>query len=384
MSTLTRTLKNKIVTDFISSGAVAPGGKLPSIRAIAQKYSSNTTTISKVVAVLAAEGIVTKRHGSGIYCTANARNLIAHTHSSHRKIGFVVHDINTTLGHRLLTGVEASVSNHRGTLEIANSYHDVQLERQHLEAMRQRGVEGVVLKAAPNRTDADEYLGGELRDFPIVLVDDYRPSMRRPSVIFDNFTAGREMTLHLVRQGCQRIAFYLFEDWHRVLEDRLAGYRAALKESGIPFRPELVVQRGALTDLGKHNHNPALSAVAELLALDPQPDAIIAPQDYCASLFIDYLRHNRPQDAAHIIVTGFDNDPGTQDAIYRMATASPAWPTTLPDFRRMGTRATELLLEMLNSKSDSAREVQIVLPCPLLLPRQAESLQSSSAPAASV
>jgi DNA-binding transcriptional regulator YhcF (GntR family) len=46
-----------------------PGDKLPSVRVLAEQLQINATTVRRIFAQLAKEGIVVQRHGSGVFIT---------------------------------------------------------------------------------------------------------------------------------------------------------------------------------------------------------------------------------------------------------------------------------------------------------------------------
>ncbi|WP_327314815.1 GntR family transcriptional regulator [Streptomyces sp. NBC_01235] len=51
----------------IEAGHLAPGDKLPSERALAQEYGAARNTAREAIRLLAEEGLVTARHGSGVF-----------------------------------------------------------------------------------------------------------------------------------------------------------------------------------------------------------------------------------------------------------------------------------------------------------------------------
>jgi len=72
-------IKTQIIA-LINSGVLAPGDKLPSLRALASDLSLNFNTIKKVFALLEADGVIESRQGAGFFVTAGAvenRNVLA-------------------------------------------------------------------------------------------------------------------------------------------------------------------------------------------------------------------------------------------------------------------------------------------------------------------
>jgi len=76
-------------------------------------------------------------------------------------------------------------------------------------------------------------------------------------------------TKHLIERGHERIGIVLGIPGATTTEERLAGYRRALEEAGIPLAEELVVWGGYRVEGGRR-------ATAELLSLSAPPTAIFS------------------------------------------------------------------------------------------------------------
>lgn len=62
---------------LIASGAISPGQKLPSERALADLLGVSRPTMREVMSALEAMGVVASRHGSGTYVTSLSAELLA-------------------------------------------------------------------------------------------------------------------------------------------------------------------------------------------------------------------------------------------------------------------------------------------------------------------
>ena len=72
-------IKTQIIA-LINTGVLAPGDKLPSLRALASDLSLNFNTIKKVFALLEADGVIESHQGAGFFVTAGAvenKNVLA-------------------------------------------------------------------------------------------------------------------------------------------------------------------------------------------------------------------------------------------------------------------------------------------------------------------
>ena len=211
-----------------------------------------------------------------------------------------------------------------------------------------------------------EYLAREFRDFPIVVVDLYQPSMRRPHLIFDNEEAGYQMTRRLFEQGHRQFAFLKFSDAipYRSVDDRLLGHQRALEDLGLTFQRERVIAFEGKGTMTKEH----IEALERVLALSPRPTALITPQDPYAEASIAWLRDQGISE--EMVVAGFDN-------LQHRPWGEPN-PTTCPDFVRMGQRAAEMLLD--RSVGQGKLETEIVLPCPLSIPAVTTQKEAGSSP----
>ena len=60
---------------YIAAGALTPGAKLPSIRAMAKRLSVNPTTVVKAYTELQHEGAIDMRHGSGAFVAQTTQRM---------------------------------------------------------------------------------------------------------------------------------------------------------------------------------------------------------------------------------------------------------------------------------------------------------------------
>jgi DNA-binding LacI/PurR family transcriptional regulator len=339
-------LARLIKKDFIDCGAYAVSSKLPTIRELAVKYGYSTPTVGKSIDLLVKQGWLNKSQGSGIYIEAlpkSKRDL---------RIGFIASTLDVKLAHDCLRGVNYTVTKNNSILEVADSNYSVQEEYKQVSRMHERGLDGIVLYCL-DRMNASraEYLGSEFRDTPIVVVDLYMPEMNRPHVVFDNFIVGREMTQYLLREGRRNIAFLKFIAPHSAVDERFAGYKRAMSDAGME---ECVLE---FDPRSSRSNEDLLEIFGKVFGGKNAPDAIELP---CDSVFVQVfpllskMGISVPTD---VILTGTDN--------LCQFHGGHVWPTTNPDFMRMGERAAEMLLKCI--KSNSQKDTEIVLPCPIMI-----------------
>ncbi|MBI4025694.1 MAG: GntR family transcriptional regulator [Verrucomicrobia bacterium] len=349
-------LRDQIMRDILQSNRFQVGTRLPTVQKLARRYAVSPTTVGKAIALLEAEGCINKRRGSGIYLAATAAAVQSLRVKRRLRVGCVIDNLGSPLAHRFLEGMERAARKTTCIVEMATTDRRLGEEQRQVQLMMENGVRGVVLCPTPYRQAEREYLAHEFLKFPIVVVDLYQPGMKRPHLVFDNYTAGREMTNHLLTEGRREIAFLKFDDMvpYRSVDDRVAGYQAALEDASLSFVSERVLSydgRGPGTD----GHRAALE---RFLALHPRPTALIVPDDLHGPVTISFLRSRGLRIPEDVIVAGFDH--------LQEPTWGESFPTTRPDFANLGARAVELLLQIVRGEKHGLSE--IILPCPVHIP----------------
>jgi DNA-binding LacI/PurR family transcriptional regulator len=235
------------------------------------------------------------------------------------------------------------------------------------------GAQGLVIYPVPRQRAVlkDDYLGCSSLPVPVVLIDTCVPEQGHTQVVFNNRRAGYDISTWLLGKGCRKIGvlFYPEETYHRPLEERLRGFRQALADHGIDFMPEAVERFTPSAD--REDLRQALHRLLDRGA----PDAIIAADDIAALDVIEELEHLGIRVDEQIRIAGFDN----RDVARHFR---PPFPTTAPDFERMGAMACDLLLDELEGGGETQRTY--VLDVPMVVSRSAarHRLPARSAPLA--
>ncbi|BCY10763.1 LacI family transcriptional regulator [Actinoplanes sp. L3-i22] len=205
-------------------------------------------------------------------------------------------------------------------------------ERQRFRrAVQRHNVDGVVIIDNGSRDPAVLALADA--GVPCVALDLRFTGPSCTYVTSDNTGGGRLAAQHLIERGHRRIATITGPPpaWPAV--DRLAGFRAALAEAGVPLDDADVVAGDWYLERG-------YIAMKQLLARDPRPTAVFAAGDEMA---VGALRAGHeaglrvPGDLA---IIGFDD-------IEVAALIPPGLTTIAQDKTGIGTAAAESIMAML-------------------------------------
>lgn len=185
-----------------------------------------------------------------------------------RLLGLVVADITNPFFTELVHVVEQAAQLDGYSVLLVDTDQDVEKELAALRLMESQRVDGVIL--APSGSPSD-YRRAGLSAYrpPIVLVDRAVSQFDADVVVIDNVRAAHLATRHIVALGHRRIATIAGSAHVSTGADRLAGFRTALLEAGLPFDP-------ALVRAGNFREDDGYEAATALLRLPSPPSAIFA------------------------------------------------------------------------------------------------------------
>ena len=334
-----------IKNQWLSSSDVPPDTKLPTQEELAQLYRVSRTTVVRALSQLTAEGFVYSRQGSGVYISENL------TPPSHRPcISLIVPELGPSVIVAVCRGVERRARQMDIPVLIASSECNIQREQELVEQHMQAGTKGILLyPATRNRNDLQtDYLRQVQTVAPLVAIDISCEEWRCSRVIFDNYRVGYEMTQLLIRHGHRRIAFMRMhpDRLHSSIHDREQGWRDAMREACLEIPRDHAPWPAPIHDFNYLLKESDFSAfAASVLAMRPIPDAVIAWTDSAAATLMHFFTNLGVRVPEDIRVTGFDNDPMVAKL------TRPLFPTTVPNFARLGEVAVDVLKRTMVSGS---------------------------------
>lgn len=234
-------------------------------------------------------------------------------------------------------------------LMLVNTKSNPDLEATAIDLILGRRVEGIIYATMFHRPTK---LPPGLREIPTVLLDCYVEDRRLPSVVPDEFGGGYAAVKYLLAKGHRRIGFVNHVEDIPAAVERLEGYKAALKDYGIPFDPELVCYDESRQDNGYH-------CARQLLQKENRPTALFCFNDRTAMGVYDAIRHLNFKIPEDVAVVGFDNQEIIAAHLY-----PPLTTMELPHYQ-MGAWAVQKLVEILSGVEQTS-PVQHKIACPLI------------------
>ncbi len=321
------------------------GPRTATIATIADEVGVSVTTVSKVL-----------NGRSDVAADTRARveaSLRAHRYQRRTRrqpvgtgqLDVVFHQYNSAWTMEIICGVEA-----------VTAPADVRIGLSHLAGRHrpaQRWLDGVlarrplgVLFVLCTVTDAQRHQL-ERQRIPFVVVDsDSATSASVPTVGANNWNGGLLATRHLIDLGHRRIAVISGPADVLCSRARVAGFRSAHDDAGLPVDPDLVRYGNFYVD-GGYEH------AMRLLTGPDRPTAVFAGSDLQAMgvyRAADRLGLSIPLDLS---VIGYDNLPVAQ-------WLGPALTTVNQPLREMAGTATRMLLDLARGVEPATSRIDFV------------------------
>ncbi|WP_407667607.1 LacI family DNA-binding transcriptional regulator [Mycolicibacterium arseniciresistens] len=212
-------------------------------------------------------------------------------------IGVLVPRLSDVVLATVYEGIESAAAQQGLTAFVANTQDEPTGQRQRIEMMLDRRVDGLILGDA--RAD-DHSVLEELtrREVPFVLVN--RSVADYPAATCDNWLGGRLAAQHLLDLGHRRVGVIAGLAHASTGIDRPAGFVECFREAGFEVLPENIVYSG-LDSQGGH------FAADRMLDGPSPPTALFAVNDFAAIGAAGAIRNHGLRVGRDVSLIGFNN-----------------------------------------------------------------------------
>lgn len=338
----------------ILSGRYQPGQKLPSEAALVKRFGTSRITVGRALRELRQAGLIERRAGSGTYAGALSDD-------SGLIFGLLIPNLaDTEIFAPICQGMSEAPMARKNALLWGNITPDPktkaeqswQLCQQYI-AKKVAGVFFAPIERAAGSDQTNQRIISALERarIPVVLLDRcFLPYPNRSAhdlVGIDHRRAGYMITEHLLRLGCQRIAFVAYTKSASTVAARIAGYREALFVSGAPTEMTLVQSLNS-------DDEREVRGLMEML----KPNAIIGANDRIAGHLMHSLIRLNYRIPHDVRIVGID------DVEYASLLPVPLTTVHQP-CREIGAAAVDAMLERIARPDMPVRD--ILLDCKLVI-----------------
>ncbi len=339
----------------IVSGELNPGDKLPSENDLSSEYQVSRMTLRKALAILCSEGYIYQVRGLGTFVTSpddKTTKILRERSQYNRKktkgIGMLISCVTGSLYPPIIRGVEDILYKHGYHLVLGNYDAVPAKEQKYMETFVRNGFSGLLIAASYNSHLNPYYVTLKNRHIPFVLIDTDVKGLDADLVTADSRKGSRAVTKLLISSGCRRIAIVCGSLESFTSKERLAGYREALEEAGIPVREELIYT-------GEFKEEFGYQATCSLLA-SHKPDGILSANEPITPGVLNAIHEKGLAIPDDIRIVSFDEPE------------LPGWlqtpiPLMVQPGYEIGKAAAELLLqrigELRNKETSSDKRILI-------------------------
>lgn len=271
-------------------------------------------------------------------------------------IGVIVCEIANSFFSQAINGIESIAYDHGYNVIIAQSHESFEREVSNLQYLTSRSIDGLIISVSTETKDLSLLKELHERGMPIVFFDRIVAEIETHKVTADNYKGAYDATDHLIRSGRRHIAAVANSAFLSIAKERLAGYRAAHADNGLKVDESLI----------KYCHYGGMilaeveEAVNEILSADQKPDAILATSDKLTTGCLRTLKAKGIAVPKQMALVGFSNTDLTE------LLDPPLTIIKQPAFE-MGELATELLLQLIESKRPVTKFETMVLSTQLIV-----------------
>ena len=330
----------------------------PTIRDVARVAGVSISTVSKAMNGSGSLRAETRERVAQVAAELGFRpNDLAQ--SLHRgrsaTVGLISSDSFGRFTMPILEGLEGCLAEQRIAVFMCNATDDPLRERQHVEQLLSKRVDGLVVTA--RRADSRPKIDLGATGLPVVYVFSQSGQPDSVCLLPDDEGGARLATEHLISSDRRRIAHITGPERFEAVRLRRKGYKQALETAGIPYDPELCV-------LGPWSEAWGRDAVEALFATNgKKPDALFCGNDQIARGALEALHErglNVPEDVA---IVGFDN--------WEVMTEATRPPLSSVDMNlyELGREAGRRLIKMIGGETF---EGVARLPCTLVVRESSE------------
>jgi LacI family transcriptional regulator len=355
----------------IAAGKLPAGKPLPPERDLAETMGVSRAMIRKAVSLLAEQGHLRVQPNCRpvVLSPSTPQGSPPGTRSSFISVGLWPHadDITASLVFRglqkALSGSELNLMISLPTSAQGQSDDIAESEAAFIRNMADDpACVGAVIWLLGGERSASAIAHARERNVPLVFLDRLPPGDDADFVGSENVNSSARVVRHLVVLGHERIVCVADADEVSTVRERIAGYRRALEEAGLPYSEDLVYRHRV--EAGESEASAIDRLVSSLMSQASPPTAIFAINDSTALSLIDRLEKAGFSVPRDVSVAGFDG-------LLRWVPGGGSLTTAVQDFYRMGELAAELLLQRIR-QGESKTCRQILLDAPL-------SVQASTA-----
>ncbi len=250
-----------------------------------------------------------------------------------RVLGVIARRIDDPFFSGVLQGIEEVLHEAGYSLFLAASHRDAEREREIMQVMGERRVEGLIVSSTQIQPEHIRQL--DRFNVPLVLINNQaidEPDIH--SVYHDDVFGSNQLVQHLIEGGHHHIAYLGNANGGKTNIERMQGYEDAMSNAELEVRSNYIV-------IGPNGQpDSGVEGMKEILQLSPRPTAVTCYNDMMAIGAVQAVQQAGLRVPEDISITGFDN-------IQLAAFVSPPLTTFHQPKYELGREAALMMLRVL-------------------------------------
>lgn len=268
-------------------------------------------------------------------------------------IGVIVPTSDRQFFASFIRGIEEIVRNEGYHLMICQSDDQYIKEKSSIDTLLNIRVDGIIASVAKETSDISHFQKVKSQGVPLVLYDRVIESLDVNMVISDDYLGAYQAVVHLIEQGCRRIAHFAGKQHIHIYQNRLKGYLQALEDHQLSASDELMIESDLIQDtysIVKTGYEMG----KQLMGLPQPPDGLFSSSDFAAIGAINYFKESGIQIPEEIALVGYSND-------FSSSVIEPGLTSLDQHTIRMGNLAAEQFLNQARTRPEEFLSQKTIL-----------------------
>ncbi|MFA5555161.1 MAG: LacI family DNA-binding transcriptional regulator [Phycisphaerae bacterium] len=302
-------------------------------RALRDTHDVNPYTRKQVLEVASRLGYKANIHAAAL-ASGNTKNIVV-----------VIPFITNYYFSSVISGIQETAYNNGYNIVLMLTNDSSEREKHLMENISISNWDGLLASIAADTSDCDYFKHLIVQGMPIVFFDRVPDKINSSKVLQDDYSGAFIATDHLISKGYRRIAHFAGNEHLLITQNRVNGYKAALKKHKISFKPEWIFYSGFSQESGEDD----MEKVFKLPDRD-RPNAIFAVNDRRAVGAIVAIKRKGLTVGKDIGVIGFTNDPIS-------TIIEPSLSTIEEPAFEIGKQSCDLLIKHIKNSNFSPKEI---------------------------
>lgn len=317
---------------------------LPTEQLLCQQFNVSRQTVRQALSLLAAEGLIERRQGSGSHILPRQDPQTL----PRRTVAVVTTYISNYIFPSILREIETVLSANNSAPTLYATQNQVSNERRILQALlEEKPPDGILVEGTktglPN-PNLDLYRKLINKGVPMVFMHGIYPELSDCiSVMDDNYGGSRQLVEYLYQKGHRSISGIFKNDDIQGLQ-RYAGYTDALRDLGLPLEDQRVFWYNTESKALLLSDDSFWNQASDVLH---NCTAIVCYNDEIASRLVGLLLKQGVRIPDEVAVVSFDNSPYSELSVLPITSLSHGE-------YNVGRMAAELLIRLLHGETCSS------------------------------